>query len=52
MKVTVSPKWPGISAMIVLGLFIGAIAHKDFLTAMVVGFCFLWDCCKFEKVKD
>ena len=52
MRFMVSPKWPGMSAMLVLGLFIGSLIVTDFLTAMITGVCFLIDCCRFEKAKE
>ena len=47
--ITVSPKFPGLSAFLVLGLSIGACLNKDYANALFALLVFAVDCMRFER---
>lgn len=47
--ITVSPKFPGLSAFLVLGLSIGACLNKDYANALFALLVFTLDCMRFER---
>lgn len=49
---TVSPKLPGLSAFLVLGLSIGALLNKDFANATITFLVAVSDCLRIESAKQ
>lgn len=47
--ITVSPKFPGLSAFVVLGLVVGAARHEDYATAIFLFLLFVADCMLIER---
>ena len=49
MEITITPKFPGLCAFVVVGFAVAGIYMGDFAHAFIAAALFIFDCMNFER---